>query len=484
MTIGGATSPDWDSIPIAEHETRIWGADLYAWAYDWLTASQKWRGQAQPAELEADPQVTLWRDRIRGGGGWIPDDVLDSLKSCVARDGAVVPMLMLMVAIDRAYYGIRLSRPCIVPMVGALCELTETWEDKGSLELAADGLVLRKGSYWQAGSALAHYCNDLARVPETLRSRVAITTVTDAATLGAVLRDQGHDAGLTVAFVPTLDDMSMMAFRAVDRGKARLFDVELEPTTQEKLAAGAQVLIDALEREDVNIAFLPETVIEPAVMRSLRSALIRNNELAANQGGLPSLRVLVAGVNEPKKNYAVALAADGGTLVTQHKTQCWRLDEAQLKRYGLEADLGTETRVEDISEEARLSFIDDPGLGRLAVLICEDLARGDPAWLMTTAATPNVILGPICDGSLTRGRWAFKAGERLAEEPGALILIANSFVLSDREERRAKSRPVSEAGIGIVLHPDDRSQTDIVLGQPKATPPFVVRRITWSQGWL
>lgn len=475
---------EWSAIPRAGD--RVWGPDLFAWAYDHLELTQGWRGRAQPEDIEHEGRVLGWREDIRAAKGWIPDDLLHEIQSAISgMTDEDEGLLQLVLAIDRAYIGIRLNSPRSAINVDALVELADEWEAKGSLERAADGLVLRKGAQWRAGSALSHYCNDLSRVPPHLHGRVVVLPYTPSSSLGSLLRDQGAAAELTVAFVPTLDAIEAVRFTRVDRGRSRLFTIELDARTQRAVADGMEDLIRRLEANGVNVALFPETVAVPELGQALRLSMLKNNERCLGNGTLPELRLAVIGLAGDRMNSALVIGADGATLLTQPKTQRWLLDRDQQKRYGLVRELEDVDRYEDINEGAVLTFLDDPGFGRVAVLICEDLARGDPAWQLTTAATPSVILSPVFDGSLRKRRWAFVAATRVASEPGALVFVANSFVLAQRERAAAGAgdgSPLGSAGIGIVCHPTDRGQTRIVTAAPRSGS-FHRRTITWPQAW-
>jgi hypothetical protein len=472
---------DWGAIPRADD--RVWGPDLFAWCYDHLDATQTWRGQDPPEEIEHYAHVVRWRDAIRAEGGLISDGLLGSIRAAIEKSGhEPAGLLGLLVAIDRAYVGIRVSRPCIVPDERALAALLEVWEEKCSLELRAAGRVLRKGALWRAGSSLAHYCADLARVPEHLARRVDVTRQLTGATLGDLLREQAETATLNVAFVPALASADDAAFLPVDRGSARLFSVELADTSQRALADGMPALVRRLEAAEVNLALLPETVATADVGEALRRAMIANNEARLSAGALPSLRLAVLGVGGTRSNVAKVFASDGTPLLEQPKANAWRLDEFQQERYGLTPALGGGDRDEDIVPGASQTFLDDPGLGRIAVLICEDLARGETAWQFTTAATPTIVLGPVCDGSLTRDRWAFQAAKSIGDEPGALTCVINSFVLSEYQRDAQGGSASTPVGIGIVLHPDDWDQTEVVQAVPNAAA-VEIRRLTWTQSW-
>jgi predicted amidohydrolase len=261
----------------------------------------------------------------------------------------------------------------------------------------------------------------------------------------------------------------------------RRFAIELDDAKQIALAQNASNLIEQLEQSAVDVAVLPECVAGEKLVRALRKALMANYRVSALGGRLPNLRLLVIGTVADRQNEAAVIGANGKTIFRQPKTQRWRLTVEQQTRYGLAAELGSVDRSEDIDEGSTLTYLDDSGFGRVGVLICEDLDRGDPSWLVTHAVTPTIILSPVLDASLAERRWAYKAAERVATEPGALVLVATSFVLALREAESG-GKPADEVGIGIVAHPDDHDQTVVVLARPAASC-CETRLVTWPQAW-
>jgi predicted amidohydrolase len=478
---------EWDAMP--RNDDDVWAIDLFAWAYDAIEAEgMLWRGQPPPPDFEHEPLVVKWRDHVRDESGMVSDHMLQELRTRLSGgsdESRVSVLLGLVVGIDRAFLGLRVNRPFPVVASPGMLAVLEEWGEKGSLERSADGLVLRKGSHWRAGRALSHYCSDLTRIrPDTAQRLEIRTTHRRIFTLGNLLRDQGPSARLSVAFVPTLHAADDLEFLPHDAETSHRFSVDLRGPVQANLTAGMDNLVRSLEEAKINIAVLPETVMNRSTCEALRKAVVRNNDEAVSAGRQPHLRFVAVGIGEPGTNFVTAFGADGVELLRQHKTHPWCLDEAQQKRYGLSREFGAVDRDEDIVSADTLMLLDDPGLGRTVALICEDLARGDTAWRLTTAATPTIVLTPLCDGSLQKRRWAFTAATRVTDEPGALVLVSNSFVLADRQHRVASpgAGGVKSAGIGIVCHPDDWHQTGIVTSRP-APGSFQRRLVHWNQAW-
>jgi hypothetical protein len=74
------------------------------------------------------------------------------------------------------------------------------------------------------------------------------------------------------------------------------------------------------------------------------------------------------------------------------------------------------------------------------VLVCEDLARQDPAADLIRAVGPNILIALLMDGPQLGGRWPARYASVLAEDPGTSVLTLTSLGMAER------SRPVVQSG--------------------------------------
>jgi hypothetical protein len=68
----------------------------------------------------------------------------------------------------------------------------------------------------------------------------------------------------------------------------------------------------------------------------------------------------------------------------------------------------------------------------VTTLICEDLARNDPARPIVEAIGPNLVISLLMDGHQTINRWSAKYANVLAEDPGSSVLSITSLGLINR----------------------------------------------------
>lgn len=74
------------------------------------------------------------------------------------------------------------------------------------------------------------------------------------------------------------------------------------------------------------------------------------------------------------------------------------------------------------------------------MLVCEDLARQDPAADLIRAVGPNLLIALLMDGPQLSGRWPARYASVLAEDPGTSVLTLTSLGMAER------SRPIIQSG--------------------------------------
>jgi hypothetical protein len=122
-------------------------------------------------------------------------------------------------------------------------------------------------------------------------------------------------------------------------------------------------------------------------------------------------------------------------VLDQYKHHRWRLDRDQCDTYGLDfqwtsvADKWWEDI--DVSERQLPIFALRDAMS-MTVMICEDLARNDPAMALVRAVGPNLVIALLMDGPQLNGRWPGKYATVLGEDPGSGVLSVTCAALMDR----------------------------------------------------
>jgi hypothetical protein len=113
----------------------------------------------------------------------------------------------------------------------------------------------------------------------------------------------------------------------------------------------------------------------------------------------------------------------------QHKHHRWFLDRSQICQYGLGSRLQTDMKWwEHTSLENRsLHFLNLKPWLTLTVVICEDLARPDPAGDLIRAVGPNLVIALLLDGPQLSHRWPARSATVLADDPGSSVLTLTSL---------------------------------------------------------
>jgi hypothetical protein len=124
----------------------------------------------------------------------------------------------------------------------------------------------------------------------------------------------------------------------------------------------------------------------------------------------------------------------------QSKHHRWCLDRTQILQYGLGNRLPATGKLwENIAlPERTLHFICMGPWMTWCALICEDLARQEPAAEVVRAVGSNLVIALLMDGPQLLNRWSARYATGLAEDPGSSVLTFTSLGLLKR------SRPLSE----------------------------------------
>jgi len=156
--------------------------------------------------------------------------------------------------------------------------------------------------------------------------------------------------------------------------------------------------------------------------------------------------------------YTAVLGTKGAVYEwVQRKHHRWRLDAGQICRYGLAHVLDPgKTWWEDTELHERLvkSVVFHKG-GALNVLVCEDLARIDPAQIFLRSLGPNLIVALLLDGPQLEYRWPGQCATVLADDPGSSVLTLTSLGMlrrvdaSDRESGIKKPSDPMEWNIAL-----------------------------------
>jgi hypothetical protein len=193
---------------------------------------------------------------------------------------------------------------------------------------------------------------------------------------------------------------------------------------------------------------------------------------------------LIAGVGtpaEPEKRHGenfVLIAVAGSNVVQQDKQHRWKLDARQIRQYSLGSRLDPgRTWWEHIDLGSRkVAFTQTQPWLSTCVLICEDLARPDPAGDAIRAVGPSLTIALLMDGPQTRVRWGGRHATTLAEDPGCSVLTLTSLGMSQMS-RPQSGQPDRSRVVALWKEEDqDFVEVELPAGKHAAVLSLTVKK--------
>lgn len=197
---------------------------------------------------------------------------------------------------------------------------------------------------------------------------------------------------------------------------------------------------------------LPECALTPKVAHELAASLKRSG-----------IKFLITGVIEHNaqtgKTYnkarTYAFVKDEEALTNeQNKHHRWRIDRAQANSYGLDFDPDKTNSQwwEDIDVSNRkLPFYAFRRDMSMVTLICEDLARMEPAMDVIRSVGPNLVVALLMDGPQLGARWPGRYAGVLSDEPGCGVLSLTCAATVDKSNQAFKKNSVSKVNRTVAL---------------------------------
>lgn len=218
------------------------------------------------------------------------------------------------------------------------------------------------------------------------------------------------------------------------------FGVMPEPGSRsdaDRLLAFVFELIKADERDvgTVHGLVFPELALSGAFYERLLEELRMREGIEFIAAGLHS------DIDGTHGNYAAAAVIPAGQPVPRvfvgdirQKHHRWRLDAPQIATYSLGTVLDTNfawwEQLDILSRSMTLGVL--RGETTITTLICEDLARVDPAQELLRAIGPNIVIALLMDAAQLVTRWPSRYATVLAEDPGSAVLTFTSIGLIER----------------------------------------------------
>jgi predicted amidohydrolase len=342
-----------------------------------------------------------------------------------------------LVGLDRAFDSVH---PNSALRDGALAHLGDLYDTHGRYSSDPDtveGALLPKwvepGRRGQRPDRVADCFGRVVRVPRSEWESIDQVTIRHPVfPPWAKLHASELSDGLRVACAPMLDDPSPEAFRWTTYERNAVWFYEFGPTDKAGLIERVSQVLSKLDALDVHIAVLPELAATERVLDAWRTAL------RSRDRGPSTLRWVFIGTGNledthPAGNCGVLLDADtGAELLRQCKMFPYNMPQKEVEKYELPVeDVGALD--EDIKRGTELA-IAECGLGRLCVLICEDLGKVPELGRTLQAHGSSHALAPVFAKPTLKDYWEHSAAKQYANSTGTTVVVANSLVIGRIKE--------------------------------------------------
>lgn len=237
-----------------------------------------------------------------------------------------------------------------------------------------------------------------------------------------------REAGLRVATTPMIREPDELHWEVDERSGLRFY--RIHPADREPTRARVNQVIAAWDDQDVTIGVAPELCLSRALLERWQVALSERTGAGSSR-----LRLVVAGSgnmdgSSPPANEALLLdARTGEVLVRQRKVHPFNFSHADLELWGL-ADRLTGPIDEDLARGRRVCVVEAGG-ARLAILVCEDLARLHAFAPALHAHGVSLLLVPVFARPTRDRRWERARAELYCDAIGANVVVANSLVIAE-----------------------------------------------------
>jgi predicted amidohydrolase len=237
-----------------------------------------------------------------------------------------------------------------------------------------------------------------------------------------------REAGLRVATTPMIREPDDLNWELEERAGLRFY--RIHPVDHAPMRARVERVIAAWDEQEVTIGVAPELCLSRDLLERWQVALREREGAAASR-----LRLVVAGSgnlagSSPPTNEAVMIdARTGEVLVRQRKVHPFNLSQEDLELWGL-ADRLTAPIDEDLARGERVCVMEAGG-ARLAILVCEDLARLHVFSSALHAHGVSLLLVPVFARPTKDRRWERARAEVYSDAIGASVVVANSLVIAE-----------------------------------------------------
>jgi hypothetical protein len=335
-----------------------------------------------------------------------------------------------------------------------------------------------------SGVDLAHQFSYLSFVPVLSNGQVLTPLVIPPSQL-MVPQSRARFVGLA----PVAEDHDDFDFSVSTRLAHPFLDaIPRENPLSERIGTTVEAMLD----KGAGLVVLPELVTSPASLIALsdrlRASARRDGALIVAGSG-PSA-VLGQGNNRPF-NEAAVLTASGEVLYRQRKINPFNMSAERMADCHIDPAAGYADRnhLEDCAMGNELVVCDVIGLGRIVILICEDVEQEAPGGTICLRTFPDWIVTPILDVKLEFGRWTHRRAIEIARKTLSRVVVSSSATLTLRWQNLAtlSVAPAASIATGLLFDGMESLRGTFVKVGGTASGRFDVvewKTDTWVSPWI
>jgi predicted amidohydrolase len=238
-----------------------------------------------------------------------------------------------------------------------------------------------------------------------------------------------RDEPVAVGCAPVLETFDDVEIEFEERHGTTVY--RLRPMDSSGLRSRVKAIVRRLDESGAQLAVMPEASLSDSLLELWKEVAF---DTAGRDRDRRPLRFLLLGTGplggeDPPPNRAVLLDRwTGQELLVQDKLSGFTLDAAQMRLWRLPDAPSSGTAVEYARPGTRVSVLDS-SLGRLAVLICEDLGRSIGWERELLACGVSHLLVPIFSKPILEHRWEEQGAERQVATLGTWVTVSNSLAV-------------------------------------------------------
>ncbi|MEV8015792.1 hypothetical protein AB0O76_05420 [Streptomyces sp. NPDC086554] len=426
------TEPRDPDHSVDEIELPVDPADLFVVLYD---ALPNWPFRGRTAnkwfdDIQVRQQAELVCKDVRRDGRASIDLVRNLIREY--GDQGIFAALM---GLDRAF-----ENAGIYPGTtgeSTMCWLGRRYQNTNSLNNNTERTGLLLPRYTRPGKVIAEHTGkpdffSVHRVTPTVREGIWHSGI-----LHLEPRDCARKQAISIGAAPVLKSYLDLKFEFPDSGNVGLYRVAPD---DDRLRSRIERVFQNLENSGAQIGVLPECTLSNDLLKHW-DTLLHNDPPAASrlQWVLPGTGPIGSTEPaEPPPNRAILLDRETAqVLLWQDKMAGFTLGEGQAEDWQLPERPKHEPAAEYISKGDQVAVL-ETFLGRIAILICEDIKQ-DAAWLgKCQAFGVSHIFVPLFASPISRQvkRWALEAAEHCVDQLGAWVVLSNSLAVEEAMRTR------------------------------------------------